>query len=313
MTPCTAAVDLGGTHVRVALVDTDGVVHRRIRSATASDDETPAQLIDMIRALADDDTSASEASERSGGIECRDVVVGIPGIVDYDTEALVKAPNLNQSWTPMLTADWFEHRLALPVAMANDADLAAVGEAFFGAGRHHRSVVYVTISTGVGAGAVFDGALVRGRRSGAEIGHTVIDLDSARRGQPATVEELGAGPAIAKAAADAGLPERDSALADLVRHGHPAATELWERAIDAVAVGITNAAWLLAPDVVVIGGGVGANNADLIVPRIKAWLERHGPAVTEPIAVIPVELGDDAALAGAARWFSALGKERNDG
>lgn len=299
MTRHTAAIDLGGTHVRVALVDADGVVRRRSRTATPSHDDTPAQLIDMVHRLAE-----ADGSEGPG---CQEVVIGIPGIIDHEAEALVRAPNINQDWVPLLNAEWFESRLEMPVALANDADLAAVGEAFFGAGRHYRDVVYVTISTGVGAGAVFGGSLVRGRRSGAEIGHTIIDVDAARRGQPCTVEELGAGPAIAKAAADAGLVERDSALADLVRNGHPTASQLWHRAVDAVACGITNVAWLLAPDVVVIGGGVGANNADLILPRIAEWLERHGPAVAEPIAVATAELGDDAALAGAARWFSARG------
>ncbi|MEL7156885.1 MAG: ROK family protein, partial [Actinomycetota bacterium] len=287
MTRHTAAIDLGGTHVRVALVDPEGNLRHRTRAETARHDDRPDQLVDLVQAL---------TAEAGPGHQCTGVVIGIPGIIDHDTEALVRAPNLNQAWIPHLRADWFEQRLGLPVALANDADLAAVGEAFFGAGRHHRDVVYVTISTGVGAGAVFDGSLVRGRRSGSEIGHTIVDLDAARSGQPATVEELGAGPAIAKAAAAAGLVERDGALADLVRSGHQAACQLWERAIDAVAVGITNVAWLLAPDVVVVGGGVGANNPELILPRIASWLERHGPAVAEPIAVAPVELGDDAAL-----------------
>lgn len=299
MTRHTAAIDLGGTSVRAALVDDEGRVLQRIRRPTPVTDDDPAFLATMVDELCAAATmpSASTADE---------VVIGIPGVIDHDAGALVRAPNLNQQWIPLLNADWLGRRFGLPVALANDADLAAVGEASFGSGRSHRDVVYVTISTGVGAGATFGGRLVRGRRSGLEIGHTIVDHIAAAGGRPGTVEELGAGPAIAKAAAEAGIAERDGAFTDLVRAGHPVAGPLWERAMDAVAAGITNVAWLLSPDVVVIGGGVGANNGDIVLPRIAAWLERHGPAVDEPIALATASLGDDAGLAGAARWFAAV-------
>jgi glucokinase len=154
---------------------------------------------------------------------------------------------------------------------------------------------------------VVDRSLVRGQHSGGEIGHTIIDWVAAREGRPCTVEELGAGPAITRAAAEAGLTERNGELANLVRTGHPAAVEVWTRAIEAVAMGVVNLAWLLAPQVVVIGGGVG-NNSDIVLPIVDGALRRHGPAPAGGIAVVAAELGDDAGLVGGAAWFSAIGR-----
>ncbi len=288
-----ATVDLGGTHVRAAVVDAGGTVVRRIRRSTPADAPRPDILPELLTGIA--------AGEALAG-----AVVGVPGIVDHDADALVRAPNLPPAWTPWLTGAWLSQQAGLPVTLGNDADLAAVGEASFGAGRNHRDVVYVTISTGVGAGVVVNRSLVRGQHSGGEIGHTVIDRQAAREGRPCTVETLGAGPAIARAAAEAGLAERDDALAALVRAGHPTATGVWDRAMEAVGIGVANLAWLLAPQVVVIGGGVG-RNTDIVLPRIAAVLERLGPVVPGGIEVRGAELGDDAGLIGAAAWFTAVG------
>lgn len=289
-----ATVDLGGTHVRAAVVDGGGTVLRRIRRPTPSDAPCPDILPELL-------------TEIAAGASLAGAVVGVPGIVDHDADALVRAPNLPPAWTPWLTGAWLSQAAGLPVTLGNDADLAAVGEASFGAGRRHRDVVYVTISTGVGAGVVVNRSLVRGQHSGGEIGHTVIDRQAAREGRPCTVETLGAGPAIARAAAEAGLAERDEALADLVRAGHPAATGVWDRAMEAVGIGVANLAWLLAPQVVVIGGGVG-RNTDIVLPRIAAVLSHLGPEVPGGIEVRGAELGDDAGLIGAAAWFAAVGR-----
>jgi glucokinase len=286
-------VDLGGTHVRAAVVGADGRVSHRLRRNTPTGAPRPDVLPEMI-------------AELSAGHEVLGAVVGVPGIVDHDAEALVRAPNLPSEWIPWLNGPWLTRAAGVPVSLANDADLAAVGEANFGAGRAHRDVVFVTISTGVGAGVVVNRSLVKGQHSGGEIGHTIIDREAARVGLPCTVEQLGAGPAIARAAAAKGLAERDEALTALVRAGHPVAGEVWNRAIEAVAIGVVNMAWLVAPQVVVIGGGVG-NNSDIVLPVIAAALRRHGPSVGGEIAVVAAQLGDDAGLSGGAAWFSAIG------
>jgi glucokinase len=197
--------------------------------------------------------------------------------------------------------------LAVPVALANDADLAAVGEAQFGAGRHYRDVVYLTLSTGVGAGVVFDGRLVHGRRSLAEVGHTVIDREAAAAGQPATLEDLASGTALARLAAEAGLDGDGATVVRLVEAGHPGARVVWDRVVEAAAIGVANLAHLYSPDVVVVGGGLGRVGSLLLDP-IRAYLAGHGPRELT-VDVVGAALGDDAGLAGAAGWREAFARE----
>ena len=132
-------------------------------------------------------------------------MVGLPGGVDYESGRLLWAPHLPEQWPALLSREELTGRLGLPVHIANDADLAAVGEATFGAGAPGTDVAFLTISTGIGAGVVNSGRLLRGRRSLAEVGHTVIDWRAWREGRPSTLEELGSGSGLARLAGEAGL------------------------------------------------------------------------------------------------------------
>jgi len=292
----TLAVDLGGTHVRVAVVEADGTIVDQQRATTPIDATDTSFLQTLTSNLLQ---KANRLADRA--------VVGLPGVVDHVADELTSAPNLPQRWLQSLTAELLSDQLGCEVSLANDADLAAVGEARFGAGRGFRDVVYVTISTGVGAGLVVDKKLVRGTHSGGEVGHTVVDAGAAADGRPATVEDLGSGTALLARAAEAGLTVTGPELAELVRERHPRASEVWEVGIGAVGIGIANLAWMVAPQVVVVGGGVGMNH-DLVAPIIARQLRLHGPSSVGPIEVVTAELGDDAALAGSAAWWEAVGR-----
>ena len=289
------AIDLGGTNVRAARVAEDGTIEDRIQRPTPHYQPEPTVILQMM-------------AEVAGNAPPGRAVIGLPGVVNHEEEELAQAPNIPQMWIPSLTEKWFEQRCGYEVSFANDADLAAVGEASFGAGRGKRDVVYVTISTGIGAGIVVGGTLVRGRLSGGEIGHTVIDASAIRRGEPGTVEELGSGTAMNREALAAGFWEQGREFVDLVRAGNTRAVEVFERVIFAAALGITNLAWLVLPQVVVIGGGLG-RNIDLIKPVVEKVLGRYGPEASSSIEITVAALGDDAALAGAAAWWPAVGRE----
>jgi glucokinase len=281
----------------------DGSVLAMERCRTPREDPTPAVIPSLV----------AEVVADAADLQPQRAVVGVAGIVDHDQERLVAAPNLPPAWLGNLSEAWLSDAIGIPVAMANDADLAAVGEARFGAGREARDVVYVTISTGVGAGLVVSEKLVRGRYSGGEIGHCIVDRDAAAKGQPCTVEQLGSGTAIERDAAAAGIAERGAELAGLVRSGSQPAVEIWNGAIEAVGLGVANLAWIVAPQVVVIGGGIGMNG-DLVLPIIEQQLNEHGPKIPADspgggvIRVANAELGDGAALAGAAAWWQAVGR-----
>lgn len=287
------AIDVGGTRLRAAIVAPDGAVRARAERLTAG--------------AASGAAVAELAATLTAVHRCARCVAGLPGRVDYERGRLEYAPNLPPSWPAQLTTAGLSATLGLPVALANDADMAAVGEAFFGAGRGAADVVYVTVSTGVGAGVLLGHRLVHGRRSIAEIGHTVIDRVALAAGEPATVEGLGSGTALARGAAAAGVVGDGAALAALVRDGDAAATRIWGEAIHAAALGVANLAFLFAPEVIVLGGGV-SRTGDLLLEPVRSYLHRCGPpGLAETIDVRAAELGDDAGLVGAAGWARAMG------
>ena len=131
----TLTVDLGGTHMRCARVGPDGTITDREVRATPHDGTGTDALVELIRAVA-------------ASAPCEGAVIGVPGRVDYHSGRLEYAPNLPPGWIGGLTEAALGATVGLRVALANDADLAAVGEAYFGAGRDHADVAYVTLSTG---------------------------------------------------------------------------------------------------------------------------------------------------------------------
>jgi glucokinase len=277
--------------MRAALVSTDGSVSRRTARPTPSDDQDLDPLIDLAREVVTNDVSSA--------------VVAVPGRVNYRLGRLEHAPNLPEGWAGLLREDHLEERLGLEVALANDADAAAVGESYFGAGRHYDDVAYITVSTGVGAGAVFGGRLVCGQRSSIGIGYSVIDRVAFSAGGPASLEDLASGTALETAADLAGLPADGRRVVELAEKGDGRARRVWQALQDALVVGIGNLAYLVMPQVIVLGGGVGLNGRLLLDP-IRRHLSSHGPPLLpEPIRVVTATLGDDAGLAGAGAWHEA--------
>jgi glucokinase len=287
------AVDLGGTSMRVARTSAEGEVVDRIEEPTGDD---PDALLDALRSVA-------------GRGPMAHAVVGVPGRVDYQRGRLEYAPNLSDAWIVALDQRSLAAELGCDVAIANDADLAAVGEAWFGAGQAFADVAYLTVSTGIGAGVVTGGVLVHGRRSLAEVGHTVVDGDALAEGRPATVEELGSGTALDRLAEEAGLDASGKDLIDLVRGGDEVAARVLTRVVTAAAIGAVNLAHLFTPEVLVVGGGLGLVG-DLVLDPIRQLLDSRGPRdLPEPIVVVNAGRGDDAGLAGAGAWHRAFRPE----
>jgi glucokinase len=290
------AVDLGGTHMRCAAVGADGIVLVRRDAPTPHDGRGPEALSDLMGVV-------------HAAMPCRSAVVGVPGRVNYQDGTLEYAPNLPAGWSKAITRASLSAAVGMEVALANDADLAAVGEAWFGAGRSFDDVVYLTLSTGVGAGVVLARRLVHGRRSLIEVGHTIVDLTASLAGEPATLEENASGTAFLRLAAAAGLTGTARELDDNVRRGEPRTVAVWGHVVAAAAAGVVNLAWLFAPEVIGIGGGLGLVG-DLLLDPIRATLTAAGPpALDPPIQVLGAALGDDAGLTGAAAWDDAFHPE----
>jgi glucokinase len=292
--PLVLAADVGGTRTRAALVDQRGTVLLRRSVGTPGHADVPEALIDLVCTVG--------AEHHLGTVS--HAVVGLPGAVDYEAGRLLWAPHLPERWPDLLSRDALSAGIGLPTHIANDADLAAVGEAAFGAGVGTTDVAYLTISTGIGAGVIHDGRLLRGRRSLAEVGHTVIDWTAWQEGSPCTFEELGSGSGLARLARESGLGALDArGIEAAMKSGEAGALAIWRGAIAACAVGICNLVMTFSPSTVVVGGGLGCDPGffeplrDFVLSRP----ERHPADLT----IVQSALGDDAGLAGAAAWEAA--------
>lgn len=295
MSETVLAVDVGGTHMRVAVVDELGAVVDASRVPTPHGDPDAGALVDLVTSVLG----------RPAGLGVARAVVGLPGQVNYASGALEWAPHLPPSWLPGLTAAGLSAAFGLEVALANDADLAAVGEAYFGAGHGYADVAYITVSTGVGAGVVLGGKLVHGQRSIAELGHTIIDRVAWEAGRPASLEDQASGTALARMATEAGLSGGGSEVERLAALGDPLACSVWQRMVDAVSIGLANLAEVFCPEVIVVGGGVGLSEGFLEPVRAR-FVERRPVHLRGPVAVVRAQLGDDAGLGGAAAWGTAF-------
>lgn len=290
------AADIGGTQMRAALVGRDGQMVLRKSAPTPSEAEAAAALIELIRSV-----GASEEASRVAH-----AVVGLPGAVDYRAGRLLWAPHLPDAWPDLLSRDTLSAQLGLQTYVANDADLAAIGEAAARDGRRSTDMAYLTISTGIGAGVVLDGELVAGNRSLAEVGHTVIDWRAWRDDQPSTLEELASGTGVARLAREAGLGDLDAAaVATAAEEGDARATGIWLNAIAAAAAGVANLVMCFSPSLVVIGGGLGRREG--FFGPLRELVMRHRAQFPDDLDVVASCLGDDAGLAGAARWESMSG------
>lgn len=270
----TLGVDLGGTHLRVAVFNPDGSIHARQREATPADDR--GVLLRTAR------SAIADAPDRP-----RAFVLGVAGPVSYLEGRVLRLPNL-PAWDEQRSAQSLADALALPVLIANDADLAALGEHRFGAGRGTRDMLYITVSTGVGGGVVLDGRLLHGRRSLAEVGGATVDLVAGL-----TVEEQGSGTALSRLSGMDG----EATLAR-ARSGDRVALDAFAEVSAVLAAGVMNAICCFMPERVVIGGGVSAAG-DLLLDPIRAYVARVGERLAIQPEIVTAARGDDAGLLGA--------------
>ncbi len=229
-------------------------------------------------------------------IDVRGASVGVPGLVAYATGEVISLNNLN-GWEPHASARHLAAEIGLPVLVANDADLAALGEHRFGAGRDVSDMLYMTCSTGVGGGVIIGGRLLCGHWSLAEGGHTVIE-----RGTGGTVETLGSGPALERLAGAGGAE-----VAARARAGDEIARAQFREVADAFATGVYNLVQCFSPERVVIGGGM-SRAGDLLLDPIRERLDRSRVVCSVSGAdVVVAEAGDDVGLYGAfALWMDSM-------
>lgn len=304
----TFAADLGGTHLRAATVDENGQIHFRLKQKTPHTSDPD----EIVRALVQAVRECERESNCSGGIRAVSVVV--PGSVNVEQGLVVKAPNVACLDGFRLTAA-LTSKLKLPAVLENDANAAAVGEMWQGAGHGRRTIVCVTLGTGVGGGIILDGKLWRGvNDSAAEIGHMCVDPFGGVAclcGSRGCLEVYASATAIVRMAREArprypqSLLHSGEALTaeDIYQagmKGDELALEVFRRMGVYLGIGLANLINILNPEMIVIGGGV-VNAWELFEKHMHREIaERAFPVPAKEVKVVAAECGDDAGLLGAA-------------
>lgn len=316
------AVDLGGTRLRLGLVDGQGrVVSSRRRQTRA--DQGPERVVGRL---------IQELKELASEVENESILglgVSVASPLDPETGTLYNPPNL-PGWDMFSPRPALEDALNLQVFISNDATLAALGEHRFGAGRGYRNLIFMTVSTGIGGGVLIDGWPYSGSRGFAgEIGHIIIDPQGplCGCGSRGCLESLASGTAIARMARERMLAGESSLLQQMVngevekvraetvseaaKKGDGLAKKIMEEAGASLGLGIASLLNIFDPELVILGGGVAQapGNWSLLFPTLRGTLDQY--AMTHQRGrdiVVRGALGDDVSLLGAAAWVFAHAK-----
>jgi glucokinase len=290
------AVDLGGTKLAAAVVDGKG--HVSEQTILAVDTSSPLAAVNQIVEVTRGLISAKGGKKKISGIG-----VAVPGLVRRD--GTVWAPNL-KGWIRMALAHRLKRALRLPVIVESDRNAAVLGEAWCGAARGKSDAIVLMLGTGIGAGILSGGNLVRGAHelSGCA-GWLVVAETYGREAQNVgQLESLAAGPAIARAAGTKNA--RD--VAEAARRGDPTSMNIYLETGRLLGYGVANLVSLFDPEIVVIGGGL-AKASDLFLDALrKAVKERAQPIAARRVRIVTSSLGSHANLLGVARLAGLIGR-----
>jgi glucokinase len=292
------AVDIGGTKIAVGMLDRSGKILARRENPSGTDLSLSAGLALIYMMLRE---TAQEATQEVDS-DLEGIGVGCTGPVDALTGRLERIEFLPGWEGCPLTAE-LQQAFGVTAFLENDADAAALGELAWGAGKGAKRFMYVTVSTGIGAGLVIDGHIYRGVEGAhPEIGHHVIDPYGpvCFCGAHGCWESLASGPALA---ARAGLPNA-LAVCQAAERGEPAAWQAVEQEAWYLGLGFANLITLFTPDVIALGGGVMHSRHLFMDKIIQTIRENCGLVPFEKTRLVSALLGADAGLAGAAQvWI----------
>lgn len=308
--PYLFGIDIGGTKIALAAVTPDGAVLAERAIETRAHEGAPRVIARLIAAL-----HSIEPDDRLLGIG-----IGSTGPLDI-TRGRIQNPYTLPTFEDVDIVTPLAQEFHTPVILENDCDAAALGEAWRGAGQRVRNMIYVTVGTGIGAGLILEGKLYHGvGLMAGEFGHMTIAYRGVECycGNRGCLEMLAAGPAIAKAyqarkaAAEYldGLPSlskmgepelsaRD--VIDLAQVGDPIAQEIVHEAAEYLGIGLANLITLLAPDVIVLGGGV-MERFELFAPTLYETIAQRVTLVpARQVRLRRAALGRRAGVIGAAK------------
>ncbi|HFR3537683.1 TPA: ROK family glucokinase [Streptococcus suis] len=307
-------IDLGGTSVKLAILTTEGEIQEKWSIKTNILDEGSHIVPDIIESILHRFETHGLTKDDFLGVG-----MGSPGVVDSEAGTVIGAYNLN--WKNLqLVKEQFEAALGLPFFIDNDANVAALGEQWVGAGNNNPNVVFMTLGTGVGGGVIAAGNLIRGvKGAGGELGHITVDFDApfactcGKKGCLETVASATgivnlsrryadqyAGDAKLKQMIDDGQDVTAKDVFDLAKEGDDLALIVYRHFSEYLGVACANIAAVLNPAYIVLGGGVSAAGDFLLEGVRKVFAENSFPQIKESTQIVLATRGNDAGVLGAA-------------
>jgi len=298
----TLAVDIGGTHIRVAVYEAEStkpIAHHRTRSQ-ANKPGVYDRLVKAIESVWQKDKVTA-------------IGIASPGPLDPHTGTILDTPNIPE-WDNFPLGPNLSKHFGVPVYLDNDANMAGLAEWRYGTGQGHHDLVYLTISTGVGGGVISSDRLLQGFHGmGAELGHMLIDPNGpiCGCGHYGHTESFSSGTAIAryvnqqitagcKSTLQAGPDLSAAQIADAARAGDALAMAAFERAAFYLGMAVANYLAIFDPSILIFGGGVSQVD-DLLFKPFEESLRKHifHPHYLDHLVITKASLGDDAGLLGA--------------
>ncbi len=306
-------VDMGGTNVVAAIVDSENQVLSRKKISTDAEDGAEVTISRIADAVREAIGKAAIQPE-----EVRAVGIGAPGPLDPETGVVIFAPNLK--WNNVPLGGTLGQNLGIPVFVENDVNVGTLGEYELGAGRGARYVVGMFVGTGIGGGIILDGELYHGpSKVAGEVGHIIIKVGGARCGcgNRGCLEALASRTAIQRelekrlkrgektllAELTNGGKKRikSGMLAKAVATGDEVTLRVLKRATKYLGIGVASIINFMNPEVVILGGGVIEALEDYYMPRVQKVVEKYAmPQSMSGVRIVSAQLGDDAGILGAA-------------
>ena len=313
------SVDLGGTKILAALVESDEVSFKDNTPTGAS--EGPEVVIDRLCA------AISRVLEKSGRDQAgvSGISVAAAGGIDVANGIVTLSPSLPGWHNIPLVAEIRKRFSQTPVYIIHDANASALGELTYGAGRGTKNMIFLTVSTGIGGGIIIDGKEYHGADGAAgEIGHMTIDVSGPKCtcGNTGCLEVLASGTAMARYAIEKLREGKTSQLTSLAkgkfeditareieqaaRNGDELANQVIERAAKYLGIGLANVVNIFNPEAVVIGGGISNLGELILAPARRVVKERAFPISAQTARIVRAELGEESGIIGAAVYASSV-------
>lgn len=281
-------IDLGGTAIKLGRFLPDGTCLDTISLPTPQ----PANPQPVVKAI------AQGVQQLNLNHTCKAIGLGMPGPTDKTRRIARKSINL-PGWDDVPVADWLEAQTGLPTVLENDANCAAMGEAWLGAARAFTDFILLTLGTGVGGGIFLDGKLFTGRDGAAgELGLITLNYDGypCRSGNQGSLEQYASIGSILRQTG-----QDPAKMGRLAQAGDPAAIEFWQDYGKVLGAGLASLVYVLTPEAIIIGGGIGAS-CEFFLPSTLAAIEQR---VVSPsrvgLQLLPAQLGNQAGMLGAVK------------